>query len=75
MDMGLGGGAGYSGPTYSAAATQVPASGGYPDAGYGQMAFGSTGIERGADRSSRHALRFGAVCFVLLVVYWWTLPK
>ena len=76
MDMGLGAGAGYQGPVFSATATDVPTSGGYGDAGYGQMAFGPGGVaDGGMGKHQAHATTFGIISFVLLVVYWWTLPR
>lgn len=79
LNMGLGGGAGYSGPVFgSDGPAAVPASGGYGDTGAGRaMTFGPGHVTGGAAGGGRtvHALSFGVVCFGLLLFMAWALPR
>jgi hypothetical protein len=75
MNMGLGGQGGYQGPVFGSAAS-VQASGGYPDTGPGRaMTFGPGGMGGGGGGSPVHALAFGVLCVVGLVLLACTLPR
>jgi hypothetical protein len=76
MNMGLGGGASYSGPVFgSDGGAAVPATVGYPDTAPGRaMTFGPGGVS-GGSTPTVHALAFGVVCFAALVFIGWVLPR